>query len=173
MRNQIKPAFINLSFLLILFFLAGCQNKEPKMDLATYESEKYGISFSYPSSFERVEEGPNNFALLDKDKNAILIIVEENPSTQNLVDLGKDEAYKDMFPKITDRENIYEHVKIMAINKREWYNYAIDFPSEDTKSIISGTLCGKNQVSIVLVTKNDAYEKNELIYTIILNSFKC
>ena len=172
MENQVKIIRICMAFF-ILGIIAGCKNTEEKKDFVSYENKEYGISFLYPSAFQKTQEEPTRFALLDKDKNAIILIIEDNPSTLDILELGRDEAYKDMGQGVAEKKEIDKHVKIMQINQISWYNYAIDFPNEEVKSIISGTLCNNKQVSIVLATKNNAYEKNQQYYEAILQSFKC
>jgi len=89
----------------------------------------------------------------------------------------KSERYLKMTKLIIKRDRFKEEmdkqVKIIRTKKVSWYTYAIDFPSKNVKSVVSGTLCDGKEITIVLVTKNEDYEKNMEYYLEMIGSFEC
>ena len=155
---------------LLIVLLVGCKTEG---NFINYESKEHGFSFLYPDSFKEADKEKDRFAFIDKDKDVILFIINKNPLTNDLLTLGKEQAYKDFSTQLTSKENIEKQVKIMRAEKRSWYTYAIDFPEKNVKSIVSGTLCGEKEIVVVLVTKNNDYEENKEYYLEMLRSFKC
>ena len=64
-------------------------------------------------------------------------------------------------------------VKLASFNGKTWYTYAIKFSDKNVDSIVSGTLCDDNEINLVMVSSFDSYEKNKIIYSDMLTSFKC
>lgn len=150
--------------------LVGCKGEG---SFSTYKSKEYGFSFLYPDSFREADKEEDRFAFVDEDNNAILFIINENPSTNEIRELGREQAYKDFSTQLTSKEEMDKQVKIIRTKKVSWYTYAIDFPSKNVKSVVSGTLCDGKEITIVLVTKNEDYEKNMEYYLEMIGSFEC
>ena len=168
MKYEIKILIFCLILSIIL--LIGCGKKGNFLE---YKSKEYGFSFLYPDSFKEADKENDRFAFLDKDENAILFIINKEPLREDILALGREQAYQDFSTQLTSKEKIDEQVKIMKTKKMSWYTYAIDFPDENVKSIVSGTLCGGKEITIVLVTKNEAYERNKEHYLGLVGSFDC
>ena len=64
-------------------------------------------------------------------------------------------------------------VKIDSFNGRNWFTYGINFSSKNLNSLVSGALCGDNEVIFVLVSDFSTFDKNKNEYTNILNTFNC
>jgi hypothetical protein len=164
--------------ILVLLLIVGCSKKhETKKnendEYSIYQNKKYGFSFSYPVSWEEVKnDEPNRWAILDKQRNVILVVVN-NATSSDLLKLGKAQAIKDYYPRKIDEKKINDIVKLRYFNSKKWYTYAIKFSDKNIDSIVSGTLCNGKEINLVLVTNNMDYDKNKEIYIAILNSFKC
>ncbi|MBW2975365.1 hypothetical protein KY366_06620 [Candidatus Woesearchaeota archaeon] len=164
-----KTSILFFCLILLIFPLAGCRSKSL---ISEYKSKEHGFSFLCPKSFKETSKEENRFALLDKEDNAILFIIENDPKETDILSLGKEQAYKDFSEEFSDEE-IEELVRTIRTEKGRWYTYAIDFPEKSVKSIVSGTLCRGKEISIVLVTKDRDYGKNKDYYTGIISSFEC
>ena len=170
-------------FLVIVFtiIIIGCK-KEVKSNVAmlNFQNQKYNFSFSYPSGWEEVNRDlPEKWAILDKDKNTILFIVNK-ASGKDLRSLGMSQAVRDIYPskklaELTkdDLKNILQVFRLDSFNNRSWYTYGIKFSDKNVESLIAGTLCGENEVMVVLVSDYKSFDKNKETYKNILNMFKC
>ena len=149
-----------------------------------FKNEKYGFSFSYPSEWEEIKRDlPDKWAILDKDKNTILFIVNNETQTNNILVLGRLQAIRDMYPDaaVQDLKNlssdklqkIKDSVSIGSFNNITWYSYGIMFSEKNVNSMISGTICRNNEIMLVLVSDIQSFEKNKEVYTKVLNSFNC
>ena len=61
----------------------------------------------------------------------------------------------------------------MELGGKTWYTYAISFPNKKVRSIVSGTICNENGISIILVSKEENYEFKKIEYLNLIESFKC
>jgi hypothetical protein len=163
-----KQAICLLCLLLAAIISTSCSRKT----LEEYKNDEYGFSFMRPAAFKEASHETDRFALLDKEKNAILFITNTQPISKDILTLGETQAASDL-PGDLEESDISKQVSIMNIHQRNWFTYAIDFPGEDIKSIVSGTLCNNNEVIVVLVTKNQFYEENQRQYLAILSTFEC
>ena len=185
MMKMFTFAFIGL--VISAFILVGCKQKQElnsetagKTDLLNFKNEKYGFSFSYTSGLEGVSRDlPEKWALLDKNKNIILFVVNK-AQTKNLLSLGRTQALKDLYNgnnisdlKIDVAKKIIQTVKLDSFNNRTWYTYGIKFSDKKVDTLISGTLCKDNEIMLVMVSDYSSFEKNREIYTKMLNTFEC
>ena len=174
-------------FMLSALVLAGCKQKQEfnaestvKTEVLHFKNEKYGFSFSYPSGFEEVTKDlPDRWALLDKNKNTILFIVNK-ARTRNLLSLGRSQALRDLYDdnKISDikqdaAKKIFETVKLDTFNNRTWYTYGIKFSDKNVDSLVSGTLFKDNEIMLVIVNDFLSFDKNKEAYTKMLSTFEC
>jgi hypothetical protein len=178
--------FLNLLIVVVmLLFLVSCTNQqkhneiEENRDLADFKSEKYGFSFSFPGNWEEVTKDlPDRWAIVN-NKDTILFTVNK-AQIKNLLALGKIQAIRDLYSEAsTDKieqekvDEVNKMVKLATFNNKTWYTYAIKFSDKNVDSIVSGTLCNDNEINLVMVSSFDTYEKNEIIYSEMLNSFIC
>lgn len=148
--------------------------------LLKFKSEKYGFSFSYPGGWEAAAgDLPDRWALLDKNRNTILFMVNRAQS-DNLLLLGRSQALRDLYDeeevsrlKEEDMKNILEIVKLDNFNNRPWYTYGIKFSDKNVHSLVSGTLCGDNEIILVLASNILYFDKSKADYTGILGTFEC
>lgn len=166
-----------------LIFVIGCKDKQLEIENSTniqFKSEKYGFSFSYPRGWEEVTKDlPERWALLDKNKNTILFLVNRVKS-KDLLMLGRTQALKDSYPDIDISDlkqdkikEVIETVKLDSFNDQSWYTYGIKFSDKNIDSLVSGTLCGDNEIMLVLVSDYLFFDKNKNIYTKMLSTFEC
>lgn len=174
-------SFVVLSVLLLV--LVGCTTGfVPKEQQKTgiFTSVDYSFSFSYPPEWNEVTKDlPNKWAIVDANSDAILFTV--NPAqVQNLALLGNFQAIRDVYqvenytglsPEKMDA--ISKIVKLQTFGNQEFYTYAIEFKDKGVQSIVSGTLCGEKEVTIVLVSRDDTALIQSQIYTDLLSSFSC
>jgi hypothetical protein len=171
---------------MMLLFLVGCSGQQKlngvkkNKNLVNFNNEKYGFSFSFPSDWdEATKDLPDRWAIMNKNKDIILFTVNK-AQFKNLLALGKIQALRDLYPnekanKIeqNDIDKINSIVKLRSFNNKTWYTYAIKFSDGGVNSIISGTLCDDNEINLVMVSNPNSFKINTLIYTDMLNSFKC
>lgn len=150
-----------------------------KQATSKFVSEKYGFSFSYPVGMEEVRKDlPNKWALADKDKNTILFTINK-AKTNNLMALGRVQALRDLYKDNSTGENvekvkeIFNIVKLDSFNNQTWYTYGIKFSDKKVNSLISGTVCLDNEITMVMVSNYDSFEDLRQKYMLILNSFGC
>ncbi len=173
----------SLFLLLAAIMIAGCANnqeiKQPADKL--FKSEAYGFSFEYPSNWIENKEGlPGRWAIVDEKKNTILFIVAPAKSDDLLV-LGRSMALKDVYGENIDASTIKKEdlidiiqiVKLDSANNMTWYNYGMKFKDKNIDSFISGTICDKNEVTLVLVSGSAYNIQNQETYKKLLNTFKC
>ena len=182
---EIYKLFILLAIPAIIL-MGACKQEEifdktaEKNDILYFKSEKYGFSFSYPPEWEEVNRDlPDRWALVDKDKNTILFLVN-SPKTGDLLTLGRSQALRDLYNedkisdlKQDDMKKIFEIVKLESFNNRTWYTYGVKFSEKNVDSLVSGTLCGNNEIMLVMVSNFLSFDDNKEAYTKILNTFKC
>lgn len=170
----------------ILILILGCKKEQPinteivENVSLQFKSDKYGFSFSYPQGFEEIRRDlPDRWALLDKDKNTILFIVNK-AQLKDLLALGRSQAVKDLYNddkisnlKETDLKKVIEIVKLGSFNNKTWYTYGIKFADKNVDSFVSGTLCEDNEVIFVLVSDYLSFDKNKDLYIKMLNTFEC
>lgn len=170
--------FLNFLILFImLIFLAGCKGEDTNP--GEFVSEKYGFSFLFPKNWNEVTKDlPDKWAILN-GQDTILFTVNE-AQVKDLLNLGKLQAFRDLYLEndinMLEQERVDEIndvVKLKSFNNKDWYTYAIEFPSENVNSIVSGALCGEYEVNIVMVSSFNSYEENKVIYNDILDSFEC
>lgn len=171
---------------IMLILVFGCKKEQAvntgilEMDYPKFQSGKYGFSFSFPAGWEEVNRDlPDRWALLDKEKNTILFIVNKAKS-KDLLALGRSQAAKDLYSddhitdlKKADLNNIIEIVKLGSFNNKTWYTYGVKFADKNVDSLVSGTLCGDNEITLVLVSGFLSFDKNKESYAKILSTFKC
>ena len=165
-------------FILIgIIIMAGCSAKESpnKAALKEFTNQEYKFSLHYPNEWtESTETLPDKWAIVDAEKNAIMVLVSKNEENATLRQIGYQQAIYDLNINSTEQlSNLIKFVKIGAINDKEWYTYAIDYNKDGTKAIVSGTLCHYQSINFILVSKNSLFEKNKEIYSTILGSFEC
>lgn len=178
--------FLNLLLLSIfMLFLIGCiVPKEPteaaeNKNLVNFKSEKYGFSFSFPSSWKEVTKDlPDRWAIVNNKDTVILTV--NKAQIKNLLALGKIQAIRDIYPeagndKIEQKkvDEVNSILKLATFNDATWYTYAIKFSDKNVNSIVSGTLCNDNEINLVMVSDFDTFDKSKAIYSDMLNSFEC
>lgn len=174
----------------IVFFLMGCASPQAiqvsteqnplSQEQIAFTNDEFSFAFEYPSNWvERSQELPNNWAILDEEKNTILFTVNE-AKYDSVALLGRVQALRDYHPgkegdALTqeDLDVVNNVVKIQEFKGVPWYTYAIDFSQKGVTSIVSGVICGDNEVTIVLVTAKEFFERNQEVYVGMLNSFSC
>ena len=121
---------------------------------------------------------PDRWAIVN-NKDIILFTVNK-ANIKNLLALGKIQAIRDLYPEAADSkieqekvDDVNKMVRLTNLNNKTWYTYAIKFSDKNVDSIVSGTLCGDNEIDLVMVSSFDSYGKNEAIYSEMLASFKC
>ncbi len=178
MVNRISTLLIFLPIILVGCASGNIANEQKKEGI--FASSEYSFSFSYPSDWNEVTRDlPNKWAIVDANGDAILFTVNTAP-VQNLGLLGNFQAIRDVYqvenytglsPEKMDA--ISKIVKLQAFGQQEFYTYAIDFKDKGVQSIVSGTLCGTREVTIVLVSKEDTAAIKSQIYTDMLETFVC
>ena len=181
-RNRMRKntAIIFLTLILLLFGCAtGNVIKEEKRQ-GIFASPEYSFSFSYPPDWSEVTKDlPNKWAVVDANNDAILFTVN-NAQVQNLALLGNFQAIRDLYhvenytglsPDKMDA--ISKIVKLETFGQQEFYTYAIDFKDKGVQSIVSGTLCGQKEITIVLVSRAETAAVKTQMYTDLLRSFSC
>lgn len=169
-----------------LLFLVGCTSQQieketsPPPKKVIFTSDTFSFSFEYPSNWvERSEDLPNNWAILDETKNTILFTVNK-AQYDNVALLGRIQALRDYHPgkdgdslAQEDVDIINQVVKQQTFNGESWYTYAIDFTQKQVTTIVSGMVCGGNEVTVVLVTQKEFFENNQEVYIGLLETFSC
>ena len=148
--------------------------------LPKFKSPEYGFSFDYSEEWSAVEKDlPDKWAITDANDNTIIFIVSQ-PSERDLMAVGISQALNDVYPEKSpedisqnELQQIYDMVKLQTFNEKEWFTYGVNFAKLKTQSLISGTLCGNNEILMVLVTEQQSYDALKLQYNKILESFKC
>jgi hypothetical protein len=167
-------------------FLAGCgeQQKhieegiEESKDMLSFKSADYGFSFLFPATWKEVKEGlPRKWAIVNENKDIIIFTVNDAP-LNDLLALGKIQALRDLQPKggmvgQGEIDSVNKVVRLISLNSKNWYTYAMQFSDKNVSSIVSGTLCSDKEVNLVLVSNIDSFDLNKGIYIDILNSFEC
>ncbi|MEA2036428.1 MAG: hypothetical protein U9O94_02890 [Nanoarchaeota archaeon] len=161
-----------LCFCLILLIsgLVGCSTEEK---FVKYEDKEHDFSFVYSNIFKEENKEKDKFALVDGDDNVIIFMINENPTSDDVLELGKEQAYLDLSTQMRNKEDIDKQVKIVKTKTNDWYTYAIEFSGEGAKSIVSGTFCEGKSIMVVLVTKDNDYERNKEEYMRVVGSFEC
>jgi hypothetical protein len=169
--------------LVLSMLLIGCNSgevitKDDKTGIFT--SSEYSFSFSYPPEWNEITKDlPGKWAIVDANSDAILFTVN-NVQVQNLALLGNFQAIRDVYqvenytglsPEKMDA--ISKIVKLQKFGENEFYTYAVDFKDKGVQSIVSGTLCGQKEVTIVLVSREDTAMVKSQVYTDLLESFAC
>jgi len=179
--SKLGFVFIAMSLLILA---AGCKNAKSSeitgMGVLQFKSEAYGFSFSYPDKWEEVSRDlPDKWALLDKNRNTILFLVNK-AQKNDLLALGRLQALRDVYnedkiPDLSEAElqKTFEIVKLEYFNNREWYTYGIKFSDKDVNSLVSGTLCQGNEIVFVLVSDYLSFDKNKATYTNMISTFEC
>jgi hypothetical protein len=165
-----------IALAIILIFIAGCGGKA---NIADFKSKDFGFSFSFPKDWdENKKDLPNNWAILHNED--VILLTVNKAESENLLALGIAQALRDLYSgkKIDEisqesLDQIKGMVTLKSFNDKEWYTYALNFPEKNVNSIVSGTICDGNEVNIVLVSAYSTYEENKLIYSSMLESFKC
>ena len=185
MMKIAKFGFTLLVPILILF--VSCKQEQEfntetigKTDFLQFASKKYDFSFSYPYGWgEITRDLPDKWALMDKNKNTILFIVNRAQGN-DLLALGRSQALRDLYNennisnlKRDDVKKIFEIVKLEYFNNQSWYTYGIKFSDKNVNSLVSGTLCEDNEITLVLVNDFLSFDKNKEAYSKILNTFEC
>lgn len=175
---------IAIPFLLII--VLGCAKdqktniKSQDSSVLKFKSGQYGFSFSYPSDWKEINRDlPDKWALLDKDKNTILFLVNKAQSN-NLLVLGRSQALRDLYPNNTVSDlkqqkikELIKTVKLESFNNQSWYVYGVKFSDKNVDSLVSGTLCKDNEVMFVLVSDFLSFDGNTQTYKKILSTFEC
>ena len=159
-----------------LILAAGCGEKSTP---GVFKSEEYGLSFSFPEGWDEVTKDlPERWAIMHNDD--VILFTVNTADTKDLMELGKRQAIRDLYSEENSEEVSQEKIdevdnilKLDSFNDREWYTYALKFSGKNINSIVSGTLCGENEINLVMVSSLDSYEKNMAIYNDMLNSFEC
>ncbi|MBL7055890.1 hypothetical protein ISS07_03190 [Candidatus Woesearchaeota archaeon] len=108
-----------------------------------------------------------------------MIFTVEDAKVLNLAALGKIRALGDIYPANTGTfeqekvDRINELVNPVSFNDQEWYTYAIQFADKEAKSIVSGTICNGNEITLVMISDFDSYEGIKESYTEMLETFSC
>lgn len=176
-----------VSCIFLVFAVLGCnimQNQSAgstdSKKMLKFRSDAYNFSFDYPFGWEETARDlPSKWAIVDKDKDTILFIV--NPVQINdLMILGRSQALRDLHPngevsKLTKSElqKIVDIVKFEQFSNRTWYTYGMEFSSKNVDSFVSGTICHNNEIMLVLVSNIKEYSNNKELYENILKSFQC
>lgn len=173
-----------IAFLLAL--AAGCSKEQKQATSAqgtwplSFKNDQYGFSFSYPSGWEEISKDlPEKWALLDKNKNTILFVVNKAKSN-DLLSAGMSQALSDLYPNKTMQDvgldnlrEVARTVKLDTFNGKKWYTYGIRFSDKSAESLISGTLCDDYEIIFVLVSGSSSFGVNKEEYVKLLNTFKC
>jgi hypothetical protein len=163
-----------------LILLVGCVPDAQQPPEGVFISQEYGFSFSHPTGWREVTQDlPNKWAIVDENSDAILFTVN-NAQVNNLALLGTFQAIRDVYQvenytglSQEKMDVISKIVKMQTFGSQEFYTYAIDFRDKGIQSIVSGTLCGTKEITLVLVSKEDTAALKMQLYTDLLNSFKC
>ena len=177
-----KLRFFSFAILMVIL-VVGCKKEEFNAEDAgttPFKSEKYGFSFSYPQKWEEISKDlPDRWALLDKNKNPILFLVSRAQS-KDLIVLGRSQALRDLYPNNTISDlkqdklkEVIEIVKLESFGNQTWYTYGIRFPGKNVNSLVSGTLCGDNEIVLVLVSDPLYFDENQGVYKRMLSTFEC
>ncbi|MBI3027252.1 hypothetical protein HYY70_03990 [Candidatus Woesearchaeota archaeon] len=171
---------------MLLAIAAGCSKEQEQStkvqgtEPLSFKNEKYGFSFSYPSDWEEIKRDlPEKWALLDKNKNTILFVVNKAKSN-DLLSAGMSQALSDLYPNRTMQDvgldnlrEIARTVKLETFNGKKWYTYGINFSGKSAESLISGTLCQEYEIIFVLVSGSAPFSNNKEEYVKLLNTFRC
>ena len=158
----------------------GCKKAETKTpQTLNFVNEKYGFSFSYPSGWEEVTRDlPDKWAILDKNKNTILFVVNE-AKVKDIRSLAMSQALRDLHNgsiatlKQEEINTVMENVKFASFNNNTWYTYGMKFSDKGVESLVSGILCGDKEIVFVLVNDELTFNLRQGMYLGILESFKC
>jgi hypothetical protein len=184
LNTKMRSLKVLMIVIIVFLFLIGCKaeqklNKVKNRNLIDFKNKKYAFSFSFPADWDEVTKDlPDRWAIMNKNKDTILFTVNK-AQFKNLLTLGKIQALRDLYPGNANKieqekvDEINKMVKLATFNDKTWYTYAIKFSDKKVDSIISGTLCGENEINFVLVSSFNSFEKNKIIYSDMLNSFKC
>ena len=158
-------------FFIGLVFILGCRssmNAETKQ----FVNHDYGFFLSYPSGWiENTESLPQKWAIVDKEQNAILVVIDDHSQNMTLQDWMNNQVMMDL--NVREIDNVNSVIKRIDIDKREWLSYAIDYSAKDTKALVSATLCNATIINIVLVSKNNVFEANKQVFLSMLKEFQC
>ena len=115
------------------------------------------------------------WAILDKDNNAILIMVNQNIPTNDTWELGLKQAEADMSGNLGLGSSVVpkDEIRIQDLGGRKWYTYGLRYDEQKMNAAISGTICNSNEIRIILITEEESYVNNIRQYLKILKSFRC
>ena len=178
------------SFLLVLMIawaLTACSStitgntvvEVPKKQPA-FVSKEFLFTFNYPQGWTEVTKDlPTKWAIMDANQNLILFTVN-NVQVYDLNLLGNFQAIRDLYQVDNQTglskdkmDAISKIVKIQEFNNQKFYTYAIDFKDKGVQSIVSGTICGSKEVTLVLVAHTAQATEQQQLYTDLLNTFSC
>ena len=184
LKNPMRMRSIGLAFLLVfLILLIGCSKFPSEGEESTtsfFTSPQYSFSFSYPSEWQEVTEDlPNKWAIKDESQDTILFTVNKAPF-DNLALLGNLQAVRDLY-EMENQSGLSEEkmdaiskiVKLKEYSSAQFYTYAIDFSDKNVQSIVSGTVCNGQEITIVLVAHTTASIEKTAVYESLLDSFEC
>ncbi|HLG23421.1 MAG TPA: hypothetical protein VI564_00660 [Candidatus Nanoarchaeia archaeon] len=175
--------FLPVFIVFLIISLAGCKKPDAvpkKPEILHFQSGKYGFSFDYPSEFEEVTRDlPDKWALIDGNKNTMLFVVNK-AEIKDIRSLAMSQALRDLHNgsgisqlKKEDIEQVMQNVKFTSFNNNTWYTYGMKFSDKDVESLISGILCGDEEIVFVLVNDAVTFDIRQQIYSKMLESFKC
>ena len=177
------------NFLVLLVIAAAvmaCSNSSPKpQDITGQAAEgvslftsQYGLSFKYPDSWAPSDRDlPDRWSARD-NKNNTLIMLISNANGKDLQTLGKEQVVQDLFPtpeSVTPERIKQAHgiLHMQPFGKQSWFTYGVKFSEKGVNSLVSGTLCGNNEILMVLVSDLETFEFNKKKYIDVRTSFKC
>jgi hypothetical protein len=172
-------AAILVALLALAIGLAGCSTGNVVVDMngsniSAYENPAFGFSVEYPSFWNGSSPKlQDRWGIYDEKKNAILFIGTPNVYGNTLEDLGIAQMEQDLLPAMESKDKLRDLLRIIDVNNRSWYTYAIEYKDRAMESIVSGTLCGGNEVNIVMVSSNEDFNTTKDIYVGIMSSFAC
>ena len=151
-----------------------------KTELLKFQNEAYGFSFFYPSGWrESRADLPQRWAIVDNGRGTIIFLVSKARSN-DILTLGRSQAVRDIYESKTianlttaKLKEVVQMVRADKFNNRSWYTYGLSFPSKGLTSLVSGTLCGQNEVMVILVSDLASFEEKKNTYMNLLNSFEC
>lgn len=156
---------------ILFIFVIGCQSGN---QMTEFRNSEFKFQLAYPSQWEENRDSlPDKWAIMNSEKDVILVIAEKNKDNKTLEEIAIIDSISDLNINQDNLDLLNKAVKIIRINDKEWFNYAVDYNSKQLKAIISGTLCKDSKIIIVLVSNNSQIDKNKKIYQEVITSFTC
>lgn len=162
--------FLILFLIIPIILFNGCNGDEPLKDsgMKSFQNKEHGFSFYFPDSWEEVNNDlPDRWAI-KKNQDTVIFTVN-NAEGKTLSGLAKEQLKRDM-PEDPDYE---DQLNIMTFKEKEWYTYAINYQDQGVNTIVSGTICNDKEINMVLVSNIASFEENRIIYSFMLESFRC